>query len=138
MTKLIASHTSWGVKVEISSCGIGVMPGCPALEYEQDQESDGEAEQAGRFGQGKAEKGEGLHLRLCRRVAGDGADQGREHIADADAGADERDAGEARADHFRGSEVHVRFPLCAGMRWWRVRRRGLVQMEGVAQVETRE
>jgi len=84
------------------------------LKYKEDQEGDGETEEAGCLGQREAEKREGLHLTLRGRVAGDGVDQGREHIADADAGADERYAGKAGPDHFGGSEIHSGFPLVEG------------------------
>jgi hypothetical protein len=85
--------------------------GCRVSEDEEDQEGDGEAEEAGCFGQREAKKRKGLHLTLGGRVAGDGVDQGREHIADADAGADERYAGKASPDHFGGSEIHIDVPF---------------------------
>src|SRR6266581_1266011 len=70
--------------------------------HKEDQERDGEAEKAGRLGQRKAEKGERLHLALRGRVAGDRVDQSRKHIADADAGTHQGNAGETGADHFGG------------------------------------
>jgi hypothetical protein len=44
-------------------------------EDEEDQEGDGEAKKAGRFGQCEAEKRKGLDLTLCRGIAGDRVDQ---------------------------------------------------------------
>jgi hypothetical protein len=84
------------------------------LKYEEDQEGDGEAEKAGRFGEREAEKRKGLYLALGGRVAGDRVYQRREHIADADTGSDERNAGKAGPDHFGGSEIHSGFPLVEG------------------------
>src|SRR5690348_4040621 len=110
MTKVMASQNSCGTKVETSSCGIPPFPS----EHEEDQEGDGEAKQTRRLGQRETEKREGLHLALGGRVAGDRIYQGREHIADADTGADERDAGKAGPDHFGGSEIHSDFPLVEG------------------------
>jgi hypothetical protein len=72
-------------------------------ENEKDQKGDGEAEEAGRFGQCEAEKRKGLDLPLRRGIAGDRADQCREYIANADTGADKGNAGEAGSDHFGGS-----------------------------------
>ena len=82
-----------------------------ASEHEEDQEGDGEAKKAGRFGEREAEKREGLDLTLRGRVAGDRAYQRREHIADPDTGSDESNAGKAGPDHFGGSEIH------RGFRW---------------------
>src|SRR5579863_2419023 len=87
----------------------------PGSEHEQDQERDREAEQAGRFGEGEAEERERRHLR--RRVAGERVDQRREHVADADTGADKGDAGKAGTDHFGGSEIHE-YPL--GLSGWKI------------------
>ena len=75
-------------------------------EHEEDQERDGETKEAGRFGEREAEKRKGLDLALRGRVAGDRVYQRREHIADADTGSDERNAGKAGPDHFGGSEIH--------------------------------
>src|ERR1700733_4022885 len=99
---MIASQISCGAKLWTSSCGIE-----RASEHEQDEEGDGEAEEPGRLGEGEAQEGERCHLR--RRVAGKRVDESGEDIADADAGADQRDAGEACADHFRGLEIHGSF-----------------------------
>src|SRR5690242_9659061 len=112
-TKVMASQTSCGTKVDTSSCGIAraLLLGS---EHEEDQEGDGEAEEAGRFGQREAEKREGLHLALRGRVAGDRVYQRREHIADADTGSDESNAGKAGPDHFGGSKIHFDFPLVEG------------------------
>src|ERR1700726_2593745 len=48
-----------------------------ASKHEEDQERDGEAKKASRFGEREAEKREGLHLTLRGRVAGDRAYQRR-------------------------------------------------------------
>ena len=90
-------------------------------EDEEDQEGNGEAEEAGRLGQRKAEKREGLHLPLRRRVAGNRADQCRKHIADTDTGPDEGNARKAGSDHFGGSEIHLVFRKFRGKegRQWR-------------------
>src|SRR5665213_989379 len=105
----------------MSSCGIAGE----RLEREQDEEGDGEAEEAGRLGKGEAEEGERRHLR--RRVARERADQRREDVADADAGADEGDAGKTGTDHLGGMEIHRELP-----RGWSV------EMKRVAQIETGE
>src|SRR5258708_3745596 len=81
---------------------------------EEDQEGNGKAEEAGRLCQREAEKREGLHLSLRRRVAGNRADQRREHVADADAGPDEGNARKACSDHFGRSEIHVIFRVSGG------------------------
>src|SRR4051812_24722195 len=116
-----ASQNSCDGNVATSSWGIYGTPfdGSEPLEHEQDQEGDRQAEQPGCFGQRKAEEGEWLYLSLRSRIARDRRDQGREHIADPDAGADQGDTGETGADHLRGSEVHMRFPyFCDGRMWW--------------------
>src|SRR5215467_2642259 len=110
MTKVMASQNSCGTKVETSSCGIPPYPS----EHEEDQKGNGEAEQTGRLGQCEAKKRKGLHLALRGRVAGDRIYQRREHVADADAGSDESDAGEAGPDHFGGSKIHFGLPLVEG------------------------
>src|SRR5947209_10488701 len=109
--------------------GIPNPSSAPSLEYEQDQEGDRQAEQPGRLGQREAEEREGLHLGLRCRVARYRIDQRGKHVADADTGADERDAGETGADHLGGSEIHVRVPSeeCDA---------ASVQMQRVAQVKT--
>jgi len=78
-------------------------------EDEEDQEGDREAKEAGGFGQCEAEKRKGLDLPLRRGIAGNRADQRREHIADADTSADKGNASEAGSDHFGGSEIHLIF-----------------------------
>src|SRR6266404_2618356 len=86
-----------------------IDPVVRSSEDEENQEGNGETEEAGRFGQCKAEKCEGLHLSLRGGVAGDRIDQRRKHIADADTGPDESNACEAGSDHFGGSEIHLVF-----------------------------
>src|SRR6202035_904140 len=80
---------------------------------EQDDERDDEAEEARRFGGREAEQRRRRDLGLRGRVAGDRRDERGEDAADADTGADERDAGEAGADHLGGGEIHGRCPLLA-------------------------
>src|ERR1700683_1802574 len=116
---VIASQMSCGGKSGSTSCGMSADS-----EYEQDQEGDREPEQSRGLGQREAEEGERRDLR--RRIAGERADQRRKHVADADAGADERDAGEAGADHFGGSEIHDDTSLVPS---------GSVKMDGVVEIK---
>jgi len=67
--------------------------GCRGLEHEEDEEGDGEAEEAGRFGEREAQERERRHLR--RGIARERVDERREHVADTDTGTDERDTGKA-------------------------------------------
>jgi hypothetical protein len=84
-------------------------PVVPFSENEKDQKGDREAEEAGGFGQCEAEKRKGLDLPLRSGIAGNRADQCREHIADTDTGSDKGNAGKAGSDHFGGSEIHLIF-----------------------------
>src|SRR5260370_40404616 len=129
MPQMMASDSSRGTKVDTSSCGIAGFLGSSS-EYEEDQEGDGEAEEAGCLGQCEAKKRKGLHLPLGSRIARDRGDERREYIADADTGTHEGDAGEAGPDHFGGSEIHVTF------RWLRVRRSASVQVNRLVEIET--
>src|SRR6185312_2675904 len=97
---VIASQMSCGGKVEMSSCGMArtFLEAAPPSEHEEDEGGGGEAEEPGRLGEREAQEGEGGHLR--RGIARQRVDERGEHIADADTGADQRDAGNARADHF--------------------------------------
>src|SRR6266851_1567612 len=80
-----------------ASCA-GAVPA--SSEHEQDQE----AEQTGRLGEREAQEGERRDLR--RGIARQRVDERGEDEADADAGAREREAGEAGTDHFGSCEFH--------------------------------
>src|SRR4029077_6663530 len=104
------------------AAALPIAPVVRSSEDEEDQEGNGEAEEAGRLGQRKAEKRKGLHLPLRRRVAGNRADQRRKHIADTDTGPDEGNARKAGSDHFGGSKIHLVFRKFRGKeerRQWR-------------------
>src|SRR5689334_13630305 len=98
----MASQMSCGGNVARSSCGMARA--APSSEHEEDEEGDGEAEEPGRLGERESQECERRHLR--RGITRERIDQRAEHIADADAGADEGDAGKARADHFCRCYVH--------------------------------
>src|SRR5262249_15144087 len=81
---------------------------------EEDDQRDDQAEQAGRFAKREAEQQIGGLGGGGARIAQRAREVGAEHIADADTGADKRDAGDTGANHLCSCKFHFRKSL----RWF--------------------
>src|ERR1700761_696354 len=73
---------------------------------EEDDQRDDQAEQTGRFAERKAQEQVGGLGRRGARIAQRARKVRAEHIADADTGANQRDAGDARANHLCSCKFH--------------------------------
>src|SRR5262245_59589844 len=103
MPKVIKSQMSCGAQSSGLSCGMVVLARLRTpskLEHEQDDQRHHEAEQASGLCKGEAEQKIGELRRGGGGVAQSALQIVTEDRADADAGADKRDRGEARADQF--------------------------------------
>src|SRR5215469_10736765 len=96
--------------VSVEACSGSAM----TLLREEDDQRDDQAEQARRFAQRKAQEQVGGLGGGGAGIAQGARKIGAEHIADADAGADQRDAGDAGANHLCSCEFHFRKSL----RWF--------------------
>src|SRR5215212_1757121 len=116
--KAMASQISCGGHVVVSSCGMMALysrGGCcrkVTRSPEQDQHGDGEADEAGGFGEGEAQE---QRAALCRggcRVAQGAHEVIAEDMADADTGAAKRNGRNAGTDHLCCFNIHFDSPWC--------------------------
>src|SRR5215469_18242630 len=81
---------------------------------EEDDQRDDQAEQTGRFAERETKQQVGGLRGGSARIAQRAREVGAEDIADADTGADQRDAGDTRANHLCSCKFHFRKSL----RWF--------------------
>src|SRR5471030_1725004 len=111
-----ASQNSWLGKVVVSNGGkppsflgasvVAWVTGSATMSAEQDDQRDDQAKQAGRFAQRETQQQVGGLGRGGARIAQRARQIAAEHIADADAGPDQCDTGDARANHFCSCKFH--------------------------------
>src|SRR6201996_4452525 len=114
--KLIASQKIWLGDVSVlkggnpPSCFGTSVVACSGSAMdglrEEDDQRDDQAEQAGRFAEREAQEQIGGLGRRGARIAQRARKVRAEHIADADTGANQRDAGDARANHLCSCKFH--------------------------------